>query len=59
MHWEGSAPWAPPYVWPPYGDESIYLDFVKAMHAKGNLVGLYASGIGCTLKSNTDPTYEM
>ncbi|HBE42718.1 MAG TPA: hypothetical protein DDW27_16245 [Bacteroidales bacterium] len=59
MHWEGSAPWAPPYVWPPFGGEKNYLQFVKGLHDKGNLAGLYASGIGYTLRSNTDTTYNM
>jgi hypothetical protein len=59
MHWEGSAPWAPPYVWPPFGDKKNYLEFVNSLHRKGNLAGLYASGIGYTLRSNTDTTYNM
>ena len=58
MHWEGSAPWAPPYAWPPYGDQENFKDFVKGLHDGGNLIGLYASGIGYTLRSNTDTNFN-
>jgi hypothetical protein len=58
MHWEGSAPWAPPYAWPPYGDQDNFKQFVRGLHDGGNLIGLYASGIGYTLRSNTDTTFN-
>ncbi len=58
MHWEGSAPWAPPYVWPPYGDFQDFIRFCEELHKKGNLIGLYASGVAYTIRSNTDPAYD-
>ncbi len=58
MHWESTAPWAPPYMWPPYGGEELFSNYLIKAHAKNILVGLYCSGMGWTQQSNLIADYN-
>ncbi|MDD5603028.1 MAG: DUF6259 domain-containing protein [Eubacteriales bacterium] len=58
-YWEGSAPWCPPFIWPPYGGEKVFRDYTAEMHEKGHYVGVYGSGVYWTDNSKLCPEFDM
>ena len=57
-YWEGTAPWGPPFVWPPFGGEDLFADFVEGMHQRNYLVALYCSGLHWTDEHFLVPDYN-